>query len=131
MKNITSIALIAAAATLFGCAATSEKAPAKAADTKNADAKATAARPEPMPQAKVAAKPAADAAPTWVADRSATVPARPEAIKFATLQFTPPKAKDFRRTLPDGTPVYMAPSKEFPLVNLTLTFKGGAYMDPK
>lgn len=131
MKNITSIALIAAAATLFGCAATSEQAPAKATDTKNADAKATAARPAPMPQATAAAKPAADTAPSWVADRSATVPARPEAIKFATLQFTPPKAKDFRRTLPDGTPVYMAPSKEFPLVNLTLTFKGGAYMDPK
>jgi zinc protease len=70
-------------------------------------------------------------APQWKSDRSAKLPARPEELKFPALNFTPPKPADFRRTLPDGTAVYLAPSKEFPLINLTLTFKGGAYMDPK
>jgi len=59
------------------------------------------------------------------------LPKRPEEIQFKALDFAPPKASDFRRTLKDGTVVYMAPSKEFPLVNLTLTFKGGGWMDPK
>ena len=59
------------------------------------------------------------------------LPKRPEEIQFKALDFAPPKAADFRRTLKDGTVVYMAPSKEFPLVNLTLTFKGGGWMDPK
>jgi zinc protease len=63
--------------------------------------------------------------------RADDLPKRPEDITFKALDFTPPKAKDFRRTLSDGTVVYMAPSKEFPLVNLTLSFKGGAWMDPK
>ena len=33
-------------------------------------------------------------------------------------------------TLPDGTPVFLAPSKEFPLINLVITFKGGSNLDP-
>ncbi|MFO0961795.1 MAG: pitrilysin family protein [Phycisphaerales bacterium] len=59
------------------------------------------------------------------------LPKRPEEITFKPLDFNPPKAKDYRRTLSDGTVVYMAPSKEFPLVNVSFSFKGGAWMDPK
>ncbi len=58
------------------------------------------------------------------------VPPRPENLVFAPLTFEPPLAKEFRHTLKDGTVVYLAPSKEFPLINLTLSFKGGAYLDP-
>ena len=58
------------------------------------------------------------------------LPKRPEDLTFAPLQFTAPKAKDYRTTLSDGTAVYLAPSKEFPLINLTLTFKGGGFLDP-
>lgn len=58
------------------------------------------------------------------------LPARPEKLAFKPLDFNAPKAADFRRTLADGIPVYMAPSKELPLVNLTLSFRGGAFMDP-
>ena len=135
MKNIATIALIAASAAFAGCAS-----PQSTATTKegNADTKAVAktdAKTVPMADLQPATKVKADAAATapaaWVADKSAKLPARPEELKFAALDFTPPKAKDFRRTLPDGTPVYMAPSKEFPLVSLTLTFKGGQWLDPK
>jgi len=58
------------------------------------------------------------------------LPARPEAIRFAPLVYVPPKAADHRHVLPDGTVVYLAPSHEFPLVNLAITFKGGTSLDP-
>ncbi|MDZ4754721.1 MAG: pitrilysin family protein [Phycisphaerae bacterium] len=61
---------------------------------------------------------------------TAAIPPRPEDLKFAPLAFTPPEAKDYRHTLKDGTPVYMAPSKEFPLVTISMSFKGGSYLDP-
>jgi predicted Zn-dependent peptidase len=60
----------------------------------------------------------------------AAIPARPEEIAFAPLAFEPPDAATFRRVLPDGTVVFLAPSREFPLVNLSITFKGGASLDP-
>ncbi|MBU6275187.1 MAG: insulinase family protein [Planctomycetes bacterium] len=61
---------------------------------------------------------------------AAAIPARPEEIEFSPLDFKPPEAARFRRTLPDGTVVYVAPSHEFPLVTLSITFKGGASLDP-
>jgi predicted Zn-dependent peptidase len=59
------------------------------------------------------------------------LPARPEKLEFKPLDFKAPRAADYRRTLADGVPIYMAPSKELPLVNITLSFRGGAFMDPK
>ncbi|MGA1618776.1 MAG: hypothetical protein ACO37F_09720, partial [Pirellulales bacterium] len=61
---------------------------------------------------------------------AAAIPPRPEAIEFQPLAYTPPKAADLRRTLPDGTVVYVAESHEFPLIDLTITFKGGDSLDP-
>ncbi|MFM8578397.1 MAG: M16 family metallopeptidase, partial [Planctomycetaceae bacterium] len=58
------------------------------------------------------------------------LPSRPEAIQFEPLSFEPPDAATYRRELPDGTVVYLAESHEFPLVTLSLTFKGGASLDP-
>jgi len=59
------------------------------------------------------------------------IPDRPEEIHFRPLTFEPPAAEDHRRTLSNGVPVYMAPSREFPLVNITFSFKGGSYLDPE
>jgi len=61
---------------------------------------------------------------------AAAIPPRPEAIEFQPLAYTPPKPADFRKTLPDGTVVYLAESHEFPLIDLTITFKGGDSLDP-
>ncbi len=58
------------------------------------------------------------------------IPPRPEAIKFEALEYTPPRAADFRRMLSDGTIVYVAESHEFPLINVSVTFKGGDSLDP-
>ena len=65
-----------------------------------------------------------------VAAPAAAIPARPEQISFAPLSFEPPAAASFRRTLPDGTAVYLAPSREFPLITISITFKGGSSLDP-
>ena len=58
------------------------------------------------------------------------IPPRPEAIEFEALEYTPPRAADFRRMLSDGTIVYVAESHEFPLINVSVTFKGGDSLDP-
>ncbi|MBL9141405.1 MAG: insulinase family protein, partial [Phycisphaerae bacterium] len=70
---------------------------------------------------------AAVLAPIALAD---DLPSRPEQLVFKPLDFKAPKAVDYRRTLANGVVVYMAPSKELPLINLSLSFRGGAYMDP-
>jgi zinc protease len=56
------------------------------------------------------------------------IPAHPDDLRFEPLVFSPPSSADYRYELPGGTPVYMAPSAEFPLISLTLTFKGGGYL---
>lgn len=102
MKNTTrSIGLVLAGASLAGSAALSVAASPRTP------------APVPMPA------PAAD------------LPTRPEQITFAPLQFEPPRAADYRHVLPSGVVVYMAPSTEFPLVNIAMTFKGGADLDPQ
>ena len=70
------------------------------------------------------------AAGAGLADEPPRLPARPEEIAVEPLDFRVPEAKQFRRTLADGTPVYVAPSHEFPLVTVSITFKGGASLDP-
>lgn len=62
---------------------------------------------------------------------AAAIPPHPEQIKFEPLQFDPPNAKDYRHTLANGVVVYLAPSKEFPLINVAFTFRGGDYLDPR
>ena len=70
------------------------------------------------------------AASLLTATAAEAIPPRPEAIEFQPLAYTPPKAADLRKTLPDGTVVYAAESHEFPLIDLTITFKGGDSLDP-
>ena len=61
---------------------------------------------------------------------TAAIPDRPEKIDFAAMDFTPPQASQFRHVLSNGVAVYMAPSHEFPLVDVTFAFKGGSYLEP-
>lgn len=59
------------------------------------------------------------------------VPARPEKIEFKALKFDAPRASDYRKVLPkSGVAVYLAPSNELPLVQITMVFKGGEYLEP-
>ena len=85
-----------------------------------------------VPPLLQAAPPVAVAAPVAKAALAApaAIPARPEQITFEPLAFEPPAAATFRRVLPDGTAVYLAPSHEFPLITVSITFKGGSSLDP-
>jgi zinc protease len=148
------VVLMSVVVSLPGCApASPPQAAAKAAAVTAApaaavvattDAAAAAAKPGDEPPAAGAAsvpakpvetKPAAatpaDARPVAAQPvTTAGIPDRPEKIEFAPLSFEPPDAATFRRVLPDGTVVYLAPSHEFPLVNISITFKGGSSLDP-
>ncbi|MBO6513284.1 MAG: insulinase family protein [Phycisphaerales bacterium] len=57
-------------------------------------------------------------------------PSHPSEIVFEELNFTPPKASDYRHELSNGVPVFIAESSEFPLVTIRFSFKGGEYMVP-
>ncbi|MBO6739934.1 MAG: insulinase family protein [Phycisphaerales bacterium] len=58
------------------------------------------------------------------------IPSHPREIEFEALEFMPPEADEFRHELSNGVPVYMAPSNEFPLVDIRFSFKGGGYLEP-
>jgi len=79
------------------------------------------------PSAAATVRPASPQAPPAAAR---PLPRRPEDITFDPLAFEPPAAASFRRVLPDGTVAYLAPSHEFPLVTVSVTFKGGSSLDP-
>ena len=64
-----------------------------------------------------------------LAQSKGTLPKRPEDLAYRPLVFNPPKASDYRHVLPSGVVVYLAPSKELPLVDLVMTFKGGQYLE--
>jgi zinc protease len=63
--------------------------------------------------------------PAW-----ADIPSHPDELVFAPLQFTPPVASEYRHELPGGVAVYLAPSAELPLIDVTFTFRGGRYLEP-
>jgi len=51
-------------------------------------------------------------------------------LSYPALDFTPPAAEEYRHLLGNDVPVYIVPSHEFPLVNISFTFMGGAYLAP-
>jgi predicted Zn-dependent peptidase len=60
----------------------------------------------------------------------AQIPSHPDELSYPTLDFTPPAAEQYRHQLSNGVPVYVVPSHEFPLVDISFTFMGGAYLAP-
>lgn len=71
------------------------------------------------------------AAPTLAQSKRNALPDRPEDIVFEDMQFDPPNREDYRHELSNGVVVYLAPSNELPLVNVTFSFKGGEYLVPE
>jgi predicted Zn-dependent peptidase len=63
-------------------------------------------------------------------DATAALPKRPEDIKFKPLRFEPPDASQYKHVLANGVTVYMVQSREFPLVTVTMSFRGGEYLEP-
>lgn len=61
--------------------------------------------------------------------RADDIPAHPRDLKFAPYDFKLPNPADYRHELSNGVVVYLAPSNELPLVNLSFRFYGGTYLD--
>lgn len=62
--------------------------------------------------------------------RAAEIPSHPDRLTYPLFSFTPPSAKDHRAVLASGPVVYLAENRELPLVNVSLVFHGGTYLDP-
>ena len=62
--------------------------------------------------------------------RAADIPTHPDKLTYPPFTFTPPAAKDHRAVLKSGPAVYVAENRELPLVNVSLVFHGGTYLDP-
>jgi len=58
---------------------------------------------------------------------------RPEKLQFAPIQFETPRARDYKAKLRNGIPAFLAPNGEegTPLVRVTVSWRGGSYLDPK
>ncbi len=61
---------------------------------------------------------------------AADIPDRPEKLQYPELTFDVPDADALRFELADGTPVYAKRDSQFPLVNITVYFRGGQYLEP-
>jgi len=61
---------------------------------------------------------------------AAEIPAHPDKLTYPPFTFTPPSAKEHRAVLKSGPVVYVAENRELPIVNVSLVFRGGEYLDP-
>jgi zinc protease len=57
------------------------------------------------------------------------IPARPEQLIFSPLDYTAPDPVDFRDSLENGIPVYIAEDNLLPLATIQVQFKGGKYLE--
>ena len=59
------------------------------------------------------------------------IPSHPNDIQYPEYSFVPPTSSEYRHELSNGIPVYIVEDKELPLIDVSFTFRGGAYLDPK
>ena len=60
-----------------------------------------------------------------------SIPPRPEQLTYKPVTFQAPRAKDFKATLKNGIPVYIAPDPTGqPLVRINILVRGGSYLEP-
>jgi zinc protease len=60
---------------------------------------------------------------------AAEIPPRPEQLTFPPLTFKVPDAKAMRVKLANGVVAYVASDRMLPLVNVSVMFRGGAYLE--
>lgn len=61
------------------------------------------------------------------------IPDRPEKLSFGPIRFDAPRAREYKARLKNGVTAFVVPAgKEgTPLVRLTVSWRGGGYLDPK
>lgn len=63
-------------------------------------------------------------------EKTKSVPARPEDLKFGALHFDVPQADRYYHRLPNGVGVYVVEDHTFPLVDLSIILREGSYLEP-
>ena len=58
------------------------------------------------------------------------VPPHPDKLTFSKFAYQPPSAKEYRTVLKSGPVAYVAEDRELPLVSISVTLRGGTYLDP-
>ncbi len=69
-------------------------------------------------------------APATAQAPATAIPDHPDKLTFRPIAFQPPRAADHRVVLKNGMVVYIAEDRTLPLVNVALTIRTGAYLDP-
>jgi len=62
--------------------------------------------------------------------KSTGIPARPSDLKYPPLDFEVPDGAKYRHQLSNGIPVYIAEDHALPLVNVSITLRSGAFLNP-
>ncbi|MBI4469015.1 MAG: insulinase family protein [Acidobacteria bacterium] len=58
------------------------------------------------------------------------LPAHPKDLTYPKLDYTPPKASNYRQVLSSGVVAYMVEDNDLPLVNITVLIRVGQYAQP-
>ena len=69
-------------------------------------------------------------APSAGAQGSAEIVAHPSELTYGPLDFELPDADGFRRELAGGVPAYLVPDRSLPLVDVTVRFRIGSWLEP-
>lgn len=59
-----------------------------------------------------------------------TIAAHPRELTYSALPFTPPERSQYRQVLANKVVAYMVEDHDLPLVTVTVTIRGGSYLDP-
>jgi zinc protease len=58
------------------------------------------------------------------------IPDNPEKLTFKPIDFTPPRASNYRAPLKNGMVAYVAEDRTLPLVNISILVRTGSYLEP-
>ena len=58
------------------------------------------------------------------------VPPHPDKLTYPKFAYQPPSAKDYRTVLKSGPVAFVAADRELPIVSITVTLRGGSYLNP-
>ncbi len=58
------------------------------------------------------------------------IPPHPDQLTYPKFTYQPPSAKEYRTVLKSGPVAYVAEDRELPLVSVSITLRGGTYLDP-
>jgi zinc protease len=58
------------------------------------------------------------------------IPLHPRSLKFAPLEYTPPKPSTYRQVLSSGAVGFFVEDHDLPLIDIAVTIRVGPYLDP-